>query len=58
MDTQEELFIMIAIFIAFIAVGFASYQIGSCAIKREAVVAGHAVWDYDEVGYPKFHWKN
>jgi hypothetical protein len=58
MDTKEELSIIGIVIIAFSLLSFASFQMGKDSMKREAVVAGHALWAYDEIGYPKFHWKD
>lgn len=54
---KDELFIVGVILVASIAISVASFQVGKDAMKREAIVAGHALWAYDEHGYPKFHWK-
>jgi hypothetical protein len=57
MDTKEELSIIGVVIIAFGLVSFISFQTGKDSMRREAVVAGHALWAYDESGHPKFHWK-
>jgi hypothetical protein len=57
MNKNEEYLIVITVFVCMILVSFCSYKAGKGAAKREAVVAGHALWAYDEIGNPKFHWK-
>ena len=54
---KDELLIIVTVIVAVMVVSICSFEMGRDAMKREAVVAGHAVWAYDEVGHPKFHWK-
>ena len=55
---KDDIFIISCVFAGLIATSIGSYQVGKDAMKKEAVVAGHALWSYDEKGNPKFHWKD
>jgi hypothetical protein len=57
MNTRDEICIIVAALFGCICISITSYCMGKDAMKREAVVAGHALWAYDEHGNPKFHWK-
>jgi len=54
---RDEMFIVVVVFFCFIMISIASYCVGKDAMKREAIVAGHALWAYDNSGFPQFHWK-
>lgn len=54
---RDEMFIVVVVFFCFIMISIVSYCTGKDAMKREAVVAGHALWAYDNSGFPQFHWK-
>jgi len=55
---KDEIILFGTIFTAMTMISFASYHLGKDAMKREAIVAGHALWTYDETGNPKFYWKD
>lgn len=40
-----------------ISFGLSGYTIGASMIQKEAITNGHAVWVSDEIGNPKFMWK-
>ena len=54
---KDEIFIVGVVLASIILVAIASFELGKDAMMRESVVAGHALWAYDETGNPKFHWK-
>ena len=58
MEKKETYILIGAIFVGLCTLTIAAYSIGKDAMKREAVVAGHALWAYDDAGFPKFHWKD
>ena len=57
MKIKETTIVFCAIVIGMICECIIMYQFGVDSVRREAVVAGHALWAYDDNGYPKFHWK-